>query len=206
MVTERPNATPLGSIHFRVVAIERFALPDSAKQHHMVLRVEYLDPEDPLRGALFELAPDALPAIPGCHRRGARVRHHLLGRLGLLHHAGRPPATRRDGRPAAVAGGRRPADHRARRRGVTTRYEARVKDSTRPLQLISAPRPAEHRNAGAKRSRSRLALAPVHEGTSPPMIAYPPPSCRRTAPRRPSERLRGVVVPAEASARGEVRF
>ena len=63
MPTVHPDATPQEPIRFRVAAIERFALPNLVKQHHMVLRVEYLDPEDPLRGASFDLSPSgqALP-------------------------------------------------------------------------------------------------------------------------------------------------
>ncbi len=58
MATERPDVTPPGTTHFRVAAVERFSLPDPVKQHHIMLRVEYLNPEDRLRGATFELSPE----------------------------------------------------------------------------------------------------------------------------------------------------
>ncbi|HEV2125807.1 MAG TPA: hypothetical protein VGW38_23880 [Chloroflexota bacterium] len=48
-------AGPEDAIHFRVTAIERFSLPNPVKQNHMVLRVEYTNPKDRLRGASFEI-------------------------------------------------------------------------------------------------------------------------------------------------------
>jgi hypothetical protein len=49
------NPTDNRQIRFRVAAVEPFSLQDPAKQTHMMLQVEYADPEDQLRGALFEL-------------------------------------------------------------------------------------------------------------------------------------------------------
>ena len=57
MSTTNP-AAPDGVVHFQVVAIERFSLPDPVREEHMVLRVHYLNPEDALRGATFDLPPE----------------------------------------------------------------------------------------------------------------------------------------------------
>ncbi len=47
-----------GAVHFRVTGIDRYAFPDPVEETHMVLRVHYLNPEDRLRGATFDLPPD----------------------------------------------------------------------------------------------------------------------------------------------------
>jgi hypothetical protein len=49
-------------IRFRVVAIERFALPDPINQDHTMLSVHYLNPAHALRGASFDLSPAAYAA------------------------------------------------------------------------------------------------------------------------------------------------
>ncbi len=55
-----PDTDPTDNhqVRFRVTTIEPFSLQDPAKQTHMMLRVEYADPEDQLRGAIFELDPE----------------------------------------------------------------------------------------------------------------------------------------------------
>ncbi len=88
------DITDTHRVRFRVATIEPFSLPNPAKQTHMVLRVEYLNPEDQLRGAIFELDPEQyLPyreAIDAAIASGATywVNWHEITPANTVHEKG----------------------------------------------------------------------------------------------------------------------